>query len=126
MDDPPVKTLHALRIDCKRLRYALELLEDVLGTSGRSAIELVKGAQDHLGEMHDAHVATLLIAEFRKAWAKRVKGKGTSKDAIAGVLHYAAACKDEERRRVETFHDIWLQLHNPAFRRLLADASIQP
>ena len=32
ISDAPLRTLHALRIDCKRFRYALEFFREVLGS----------------------------------------------------------------------------------------------
>ncbi|MGC9467634.1 MAG: adenylate kinase [Anaerolineae bacterium] len=48
---------HQLRIDVKRLRYALEFFEDVLGPEARDAIESLKVLQDYLGELQDTIVA---------------------------------------------------------------------
>ena len=53
----PIETLHTVRIDCKRLRYALEFLRETLSPQAEAAIEDFKHAQDHLGEMNDAYVA---------------------------------------------------------------------
>ena len=52
-----IETLHTLRIDCKRLRYALEFLRETLSPQAEAAIEDFKHAQDHLGETNDAYVA---------------------------------------------------------------------
>ena len=76
--------------------------------------------------MHDAFVAGLLIKEFAKSWRKNARAEGRSIDEIAGVAQYATACQEDERRGVETFAAIWAQIHSPAFRRLLADATAQP
>jgi len=61
--------LHRLRIAGKRLRYAVESFEDVLGTSGKSAIALLRDLQDALGAVHDAHVAIELLDTFQTTTA---------------------------------------------------------
>lgn len=53
----PVETLHALRIDAKRLRYALEPVPHLLGEDGAATVKMLKRLQDHLGRMNDAAVA---------------------------------------------------------------------
>lgn len=50
-------TLHALRIEFKRLRYLLSLFEDVLGKTVGDYIDQIKVIQDQLGHLNDASVA---------------------------------------------------------------------
>ncbi len=57
-------TLHALRIEFKRLRYATDFFSDVLGDSGRTFIREIKVIQDHLGRMNDIHVAQLQLENY--------------------------------------------------------------
>ena len=47
--------LHRVRIGCRRLRYAAELREG-LGLRAGQAPRLLKGVQERLGVIHDAHV----------------------------------------------------------------------
>jgi triphosphatase len=57
-----VRDFHALRISCKRLRYALEFSSDVYdGRTSRFVRELT-ALQDELGAMQDAEVASLQLA----------------------------------------------------------------
>jgi CHAD domain-containing protein len=56
-----VAQLHALRIAAKRLRYTLELFRDVFAERGEALIDLVKAAQEDLGEIHDHDVRLDLI-----------------------------------------------------------------
>ncbi len=51
------KTLHALRIEFKRLRYAVSLFEEVMGDSIKDFITELKTMQDQLGRLNDIHVA---------------------------------------------------------------------
>lgn len=45
------ETLHALRIECKYLRYTLEFFQEVLDHSVAALIRQVIAVQDHLGEI---------------------------------------------------------------------------
>jgi triphosphatase len=59
-----VTDFHALRIRCKRLRYALEFSNEVYeGKTSRFVRELTV-LQDELGEMQDAEVASLQLADL--------------------------------------------------------------
>jgi CHAD domain-containing protein len=58
--------LHALRIACKQLRYALELFTDDADPCGQSLIETLKDAQDHLGALQDSVFAVTLLMRLRR------------------------------------------------------------
>ena len=64
---PPVEALHALRIDCKGLRYGLEFVSRILGEDGATLIEQLKDVQDHLGDLNDAVVARDKLLAMRAA-----------------------------------------------------------
>ena len=51
-------TIHALRIDCKYLRYSLEFVRHLLGSEVETLIERLKTVQDLLGDLNDAVVAS--------------------------------------------------------------------
>jgi CHAD domain-containing protein len=55
--DADDETLHALRIEFKRLRYTVSLFADVLGTTIAEFIDEVKIVQDTLGRINDATTA---------------------------------------------------------------------
>jgi CHAD domain-containing protein len=57
-------TLHALRIEAKRLRYTIEFLGDVLGPGRELAVERLVALQDHLGALNDATLAVTAIRGF--------------------------------------------------------------
>ncbi len=52
----PSEQMHALRIECKYLRYSLEFSSHLLGKEGESLILQLKAMQDHLGDFNDAQV----------------------------------------------------------------------
>ena len=53
--------LHALRIDCKYLRYNLEFLRHLLGADGEQLIAPLITLQDVLGDLNDAVVSQQLL-----------------------------------------------------------------
>lgn len=62
----PVETLHALRIECKYLRYHLEFNAALLGPEGGELIASLKALQEHLGDLNDASVSALMLDEAGK------------------------------------------------------------
>ncbi len=62
VDNPyNVKELHDLRIAAKRLRYTLEVFEDVLPDTCKPIVEELTQIQDELGAMHDRDVMVGLL-----------------------------------------------------------------
>ena len=59
-----VPDFHALRIRCKRLRYALEFSSDVYGGRTTRYVRRLTALQDELGRMQDAEVASLQLADL--------------------------------------------------------------
>ena len=59
-----VTDFHALRIRCKRLRYALEFSSEVYGGQTSRFVRELTVLQDELGEMQDAEVASLQLADL--------------------------------------------------------------
>ena len=59
-----VTDFHALRIRCKRLRYALEFSSEVYGGKTSRFVRDLTVLQDELGEMQDAEVASLQLADL--------------------------------------------------------------
>lgn len=62
--DPQVKTLHALRIAGKRLRYRAESLATSGDGSVKRLVRDLRGLQDNLGDWHDRAVLRQHVAEF--------------------------------------------------------------
>jgi CHAD domain-containing protein len=69
---PSPEALHALRIDCKRLRYALEFHAAACGFSYDAERRLAREMQDVLGEIHDRDLLAQWLDEgkgaFRGSW----------------------------------------------------------
>ncbi len=114
----PLPTYHLLRIDCKRLRYALEFFRDVLGPETPALIKQVTALQDLLGALQDAHVAEGLIADFLQNQPKRKKKAPAI--SLAGVEQYLAAQRAAQEDLLALFPPAWSEVTGPDFRRALA------
>ena len=72
------RELHRLRIALKSYRYALEVLADFLPSSADQLLAATIRLQDQLGDAHDQHVLTELVAESAE--------KGEASHALAERL----------------------------------------
>jgi CHAD domain-containing protein len=62
VDNPyHVRELHNMRIATKRLRYTLEVFEDVLPAACRAIVKELTCIQDELGTLHDCDVMIALL-----------------------------------------------------------------
>jgi CHAD domain-containing protein len=121
-----VTQLHALRIEFKKFRYALEYFREILGdTAGETIIEL-KNYQDHLGELHDADVACQLVGNFLKSWEEKQNqypiAERVNSEPIVTYLAYLHA---ERYRLMLSFPELWNYFCRPEFRQGLAQAISQ-
>jgi CHAD domain-containing protein len=116
-----VTALHALRIDCKRLRYTLESFREVLPPKAEPLIAEVVRLQDHLGLLNDADVAAARARAWLTTNASRV-----SPDAVTAVRHYLDAREAEVNRLKRRFQPLWRRVEGPAYRRALALAIAAP
>jgi CHAD domain-containing protein len=117
IEDAPIETLHALRIDCKRLRYSMEFFREVLGPEVEDVIKEVIVLQDHLGNLHDADVACGLLVTFLQEW---VCSQGRERTNVSGVTRYLVAKQDELRTLVDAFPQVWRDFNRAEVRRGLA------
>ena len=89
----PATEYHALRIRCKKLRYALEAHADVYGKDSRRLLQAVVRLQTLLGDHQDAEVASI---DLRALCDRR--GIGLSRDAIFVIGKIAARYEREGQR----------------------------
>ncbi len=115
--DAPLETHHALRTDCKRLRYTMEFFREVLGPEAKEVIKEVVILQDHLGNLNDADVASRLLIGFLDQWSKRKRRERTN---ISGVARYLVAKQNELHALLDSFPEVWRHFNRPKMRRLLA------
>jgi len=103
-----VNELHALRIEAKKLRYALEFFHEVLGEGAREVTGELKTLQDHLGALNDANVACQVLSEFiRVAEAGQVELPLDERQSLEPAVAYLAAKHAERHHLMVTFPRIW-------------------
>ncbi len=123
LDTAPIETYHALRIDFKRFRYTLEFFQEVLGPEAGAVIEEVKGMQDHLGDLNDAHVAGGILQEFVAHYERSQAGVPVAeRRSIDRVIQYMADRAAEQHRLLTTFPEAWARFNRAEVRRALASA----
>jgi CHAD domain-containing protein len=98
-----IEKLHALRIDCKKLRYALEFFTPVLGPEAGPVIDEVRKLQDHLGDLNDAHIAVELLRTF-------LEGAPPDQE---GVVAYRENRVAERERLMRAFPATWAKFNRP-------------
>jgi CHAD domain-containing protein/transposase-like protein len=117
----PLSTLHALRIDCKRLRYTLEFFEEVLGSEIKNVIKELKIMQDHLGDLNDTWVAGEVLRGLVDGHNQKYSGTPLfMRPDMSGVLLYAADRDAEQKRLLDTFPAAWANFNRDDVRRNLA------
>lgn len=117
IENAPLETLHALRIDCKRFRYTLEFLQEALAENAKEVIEETVTVQDHLGDLNDADVACQILIGYLDQWSEEDRRERIN---IGGVTRYLVAKQGELRALVDTFPGTWQHFSRPEVRRGLA------
>ncbi len=112
-----IETLHALRIDAKRLRYSVEFFRETLGSEGNDLIARIVALQDHLGLLHDADVAADLTRQFLLARSTDLE---PAQRAETG--RYLLHCEQEVARLKRSTSGPWRQVEGVGFRRALGRA----
>ena len=114
-----VETIHALRIECKRLRYLLEFFSEALGGGASEAIEVLVALQDHTGELHDADVTIGLLRHFL-IHNPQVSVEPAVANSVKGYLKLE---QSRLRRLQRTLKRPWRRVAGKRFRSLLARAT---
>jgi CHAD domain-containing protein len=113
-----VETLHALRVEGKRLRYVLEFFREVLDPCVAKPIASIVALQDHLGELQDAVVAIRLAGAFLSS-----PTAAAAPAAAAAATRYIAT----RRTRIEALRRglgrPWRSLSGSGFKSCLARAA---
>ncbi|HWQ85015.1 MAG TPA: CHAD domain-containing protein [Anaerolineales bacterium] len=118
-----IEQLHALRIEFKKLRYAVEYFREVLGPEASKVIEVIKRLQDHLGELNDANVATQLLRSFLDDWDGSQESLPISeRQNPGGIIAYLAYQHARRHELMITFQQAWTEFASPEFRQMLAAA----
>jgi CHAD domain-containing protein len=122
LDGAQDETLHALRIECKKLRYLLEFFYSLYPPSETSTlIDQLKGLQDNLGDFNDLSVQQdylLNIVEELPLSDPQTPSTLVAVGTLVGVL-------DQKKQRVrdafaDTFSGFSSQSNQKLFRELFA------
>ena len=109
-----VPTLHALRIEGKRLRYSLEFVREALGPEVNPLIQRVTAMQDHLGLLNDADVAATMARDFLSTRSAELSA--AERAAVGAFI----VDRDRELRRLHrTAGRPWRSVSGILFRRRL-------
>ncbi len=111
--DADAITLHALRIEFKRLRYLVSLFSDVLGTSIKDFVKELKAIQDHLGRLNDTHVGQERLGGMIDELNDR--------EAEALGIYIETLRAEEEKLRAQV-DDVWKRFNSKTVQRQLASA----
>ncbi|MBV9690102.1 MAG: CHAD domain-containing protein [Ktedonobacteraceae bacterium] len=102
VDDPyRVRKLHNLRIAAKRLRYTLEIFEEVLLEASKDAIKELTQIQDELGRLHDSDVMLALLGLCLDSQGARTRHK------------YALSNSQHSKERVQLNSELVATLVDP-------------
>jgi CHAD domain-containing protein len=106
-----VPTLHAMRIDAKRFRYALDAFAELMEEPAGQIIGSLKKLQDHLGELNDAAVAINRLG---------VAYDCVSVEQRAGIVLYQDHFKQILAKHIATTPQAWAAFDTPELRGWLA------
>jgi len=112
-------TLHALRIEAKRLRYTLEFLGSQLGPEKDLLLERLVALQDHLGALNDA---TLAVAAVRSFLGEH--HAALSPEERAGTISYLGDRERELSRLRRGVGRAWRPVVGITFARRMARAVV--
>ena len=107
-------TLHALRVDAKRLRYAIEFLAPLLGPRHALLVERLVALQDHLGALNDASTT----ADAIRAWL-RDRHVTLAAGQRAAVAAYLVEREREAARLHRGVGRVWRPIAGVTFARRL-------
>jgi CHAD domain-containing protein len=110
----PEEMLHRLRIDCKGLRYSLELVRHLLGRDGEKLIKQLKKLQDHLGDLNDAVVVRDILYDMQ--------AKGQDLPPLRRYLAEQVAMIERLRT---SFPGVWHPFISPPNREVLMRAIVR-
>lgn len=113
--DADVHTLHALRIEFKRLRYAIEFFHPVLGNTIEKFVIEMKKIQDYLGRLND-----VVVAQSR---LRGLEENGDLGDMVhESFEHYIQSLATEEEKLTTGFDEVWTKFNSRTVQKYLSDA----
>jgi len=115
IENADAATLHALRIEFKRLRYAVSYFREVLGASGEAFVNDIKTVQDHLGRMQDG----VVFQETVREWADNTT---LTDEQMVVVDAYLTQLTHEYDELTRGFEAVWSRFNSRTVMRRLSDA----
>jgi CHAD domain-containing protein len=120
--DSPATALHRLRIDCKKLRYLMELFRSLYDAEAIvGLIDSLKRLQDNLGDFNDC---TVQQATLRRIADQMAEENGMPVATLLAMGHLLALLEErqatERARFAEQFAQFSSDDHRQLFRRLFA------
>lgn len=115
LSDADLPTLHALRIELKRLRYAVSLFSDVLGSSIKEFVKPLKAMQDHLGRMQDIATTQAILNPMVSELSD---GQGETLQLYLDRIE--AECQDLRQQ----FPELWRHFNTKTVQKQLANAVV--
>ncbi|PJF26230.1 MAG: hypothetical protein CUN53_08750 [Phototrophicales bacterium] len=106
-------TLHNLRIEFKRLRYAVSMFEDVLGAPADGFINELKKIQDHLGELQDSYIAVQRLSDFLDE---------VDEEAAAYLQAYIDQLTPNAEDKRKRFAEVWKRFNSKTVQGMIARA----
>jgi CHAD domain-containing protein len=123
LDNAPIETLHQLRLSFKKFRYTLEYLQEILGDERKKIIKEVKGMQDHLGDMNDADVASVILRDFLAEWEQhQLHLPLKERQSPTQIVTYLNSKLNERHQLLVSFPQAWAHFNRFEFRQNLAMA----
>lgn len=117
LSDADANTLHALRIEFKRLRYAVSLFSEILGKGAGEFVDEIKIVQDHLGRLNDIQNATDSLRGLTKLFDAEANA-----GAIDLLERYAVSLAAEGETLRNNTDEIWRRFNTKTVQRQLANA----
>jgi len=109
------KTLHALRIEFKRLRYLVHFFSEIMGATVTDFLTELKAIQDHLGTMQDIQVASDQLEDLLP----------DLEDEDATALRIYLDSLNTELETLEAkFPQVWKRFNSSPIQRKLASALV--
>jgi CHAD domain-containing protein len=115
VNEGEAETLHALRIEFKRLRYLVHFFSAVLNAGAADFLKELKAIQDHLGRMQDIQVASERLDDLLSELG----------DEDAAALSASLDALDSESEALaEKFPQVWKRFNSTPIQRKLASALV--
>lgn len=115
LDDADEETLHDLRIEFKRLRYAIALFSNVLGAKADDFIDELKVVQDYLGRLNDISVAQARLKVLMDDLEGHQNGV---------VWLYIDHLEEQKPELLAQMPEVWRRFNTKSVQRKLASAVV--